>query len=78
MITFCDVSFCYGEEDAKGGTDACIDGMSFEIRAGECVVLCGRSGAGKSTVLRLIAGFLRVDAARFGDGGGKGACGDDA
>ena len=57
MITFCDVSFCYGEEDAKGGTDACIDGMSFEIRAGECVVLCGRSGAGKSTVLRLIDGL---------------------
>ena len=57
MITFCDVSFCYGEEDAKGGTDVCIDGMSFEIRAGECVVLCGRSGAGKSTVLRLIDGL---------------------
>ena len=57
MITFCDVSFCYGEEDAKGGTDACIDGMSFEIRDGECVVLCGRSGAGKSTVLRLIDGL---------------------
>ena len=57
MIKFCNVSFCYGEEDAKGGTDACIDGMSFEIRAGECVVLCGRSGAGKSTVLRLIDGL---------------------
>ena len=57
MITFCDVSFCYGEEDAEGGTDACIEGMSFEIRAGECVVLCGRSGAGKSTVLRLIDGL---------------------
>lgn len=57
MITFCDVSFCYGEEDAEGGTDACIEGMSFEIRAGECVVLCGRSGAGKSAVLRLIDGL---------------------
>ena len=57
MITFCDVSFCYGEEDAESRTDACIDGMSFEIRAGECVVLCGRSGAGKSTVLSLIDGL---------------------
>ena len=37
--------------------DTCIEGMSFEIRAGECVVLCGRSGAGKSTVLRLIDGL---------------------
>ena len=57
MISFCDVSFCYGEDDAESRTDACIDGMSFEIRAGECVVLCGRSGAGKSTVLRLIDGL---------------------
>ena len=57
MIKFCDVSFCYGEEDVESRTDACIDGMSFEIRAGECVVLCGRSGAGKSTVLRLIDGL---------------------
>ena len=57
MITFCDVSFCYGEEDAESRTDACVEGMSFGIRAGECVVLCGRSGAGKSTVLRLIDGL---------------------
>ena len=57
MISFCDVSFCYGEEDAEGRMDTCIEGMSFEIRAGECVVLCGRSGAGKSTVLRLIDGL---------------------
>ena len=57
MISFCDVSFCYGEEDAEGRMDTCIEGMSFEIRAGECVVLCGRSGAGKSTVLRLINGL---------------------
>ena len=57
MIKFCNVSFCYGEEDAESRTDACIDGMSFEIRAGECVVLCGRSGAGKSTVLSLIDGL---------------------
>ena len=57
MISFCDVSFCYGEEDAESRADACIEGMSFDIRAGECVVLCGRSGTGKSTVLRLIDGL---------------------
>lgn len=48
MISFCDVSFCYGEEDAEGRMDTCIEGMSFEIRAGECVVLCGRSGREKA------------------------------
>ena len=58
MITFCDVSFCYGETgSADNRQDACIEGMSFDIRDGECVVLCGKSGAGKSTVLRLINGL---------------------
>ncbi|MGP1432060.1 MAG: ABC transporter ATP-binding protein [Treponema sp.] len=59
MITFCDVSFCYGEAELAAGNrqDACIEGMSFDIRNGECVILCGRSGAGKSTVLRLINGL---------------------
>ena len=60
MITFCDVSFCYGEAKLAAGNrqDACIvEGMSFDIRNGECVVLCGKSGAGKSTVLRLINGL---------------------
>ena len=31
--------------------------QSFDIWDGECVVLCGRSGAGKTTVLRLINGL---------------------
>lgn len=58
MITFCDVSFCYGEAgSADNRQDACIEGMSFDIQDGECVVLCGRSGTGKSTVLRLINGL---------------------
>jgi len=58
MIRFCDVSFYYGETgSADNRQDACIEGMSFDIRDGECVVLCGRSGAGKSTVLRLINGL---------------------
>ena len=58
MIRFCDVSFYYGETgSADNRQDACIEGMSFDIRDGECVVLCGRSGAGKSTVSRLINGL---------------------
>ena len=58
MIKFCDVSFCYGEAESAGNRlEACVEGMSFDIRDGECVVLCGRSGAGKSTVLRLINGL---------------------
>jgi iron(III) transport system ATP-binding protein len=34
-----------------------VDHMSFEVGAGEFVVLLGPSGCGKTTILRLIAGF---------------------
>ncbi len=39
-----------------------LDGVSFEIRAGEQVAIVGESGAGKSTVLSLISGFLEPSA----------------
>ena len=32
-----------------------LKGVSFEVRRGELAFLTGRSGAGKSTVLKLIA-----------------------
>jgi iron complex transport system ATP-binding protein len=34
-----------------------IDVPNFEIRSGECVVLCGPNGSGKSSMLRLLAGL---------------------
>ena len=36
--------------------------MTFEVRAGECVVLDGPSGAGKSSILKMIFGNYRADA----------------
>ncbi|MEM9224331.1 MAG: ATP-binding cassette domain-containing protein [Pseudomonadota bacterium] len=38
-----------------GGVEAVKD-VSFEVFAGECVVLAGDNGAGKSTVIKMIAG----------------------
>src|SRR5687768_14414302 len=51
-----------------GGSTA-VDELSLDIEPGELVALVGGSGCGKTTTLRLIAGFERPDAGeiRFGD-----------
>src|ERR1700757_4982812 len=36
--------------------------VAFAVRAGECAVLAGRSGAGKSSILKMIFGTYRCDA----------------
>lgn len=40
--------------------------VSFEVNAGECVVLAGPSGAGKSSILKMIFGNYRCDDGRIG------------
>lgn len=48
----------------RGERLVAVDRVSFEIRQGETVGLIGQNGAGKSTVLALIAGVLRPDSGR--------------
>lgn len=43
------------------GTNSVIQDVSLEIQAGERFILLGRSGCGKTTLLRLLAGFERPD-----------------
>ena len=45
----------------KGGASdlLVLDGVNMELRAGEIVGLLGRSGSGKSSLLRIIAGLAR-------------------
>ena len=46
------VSFRYNEH-----MPYVIDGMNLKIKAGEYVAICGKSGAGKSSLMRLLLGF---------------------
>jgi ABC-2 type transport system ATP-binding protein len=43
------------------GPIVAVDGVSFEIRAGETFGLLGPNGAGKTTTIHLMAGALRPD-----------------
>jgi ABC-2 type transport system ATP-binding protein len=45
----------------KGGEVRALDGVSIEVRAGELTALVGPDGAGKTTLIRLMAGLLTVD-----------------
>ena len=48
--------------DRRFGETRAVDGLSFEIRAGETFGLLGHNGAGKTTTIRLLNGVLRRDA----------------
>jgi phospholipid/cholesterol/gamma-HCH transport system ATP-binding protein len=54
MIEFLSVS-------KKFGSNVILDEVSFNIERGETFVIIGQSGAGKTTILRHIAGFLEPD-----------------
>ena len=46
------VSFSY-----QGSCEAALQDLSVQIRPGECVLLCGKSGCGKTTFSRLLNGL---------------------
>lgn len=53
-ITLKNVSFSYSDSL----DDAIIKNLNFEIKSGECVVLVGESGCGKTTISKLINGLI--------------------
>jgi len=38
-----------------------VDGISFELRRGQCLGLIGRNGAGKTTILKMLGGLIKPD-----------------
>ena len=42
-----------------------LNGISFTVRRGETKVILGRSGGGKSTIVRLVLGLLKPDAGQI-------------
>lgn len=58
-IDFEDVTFGYGEARPA------VDGVTLSARPGETIALVGASGAGKSTVLNLLIGFIRPTSGRI-------------
>jgi heme exporter protein A len=47
------------------GSREVFSGLGFAVAGGEALVVTGRNGAGKSSLLRMIAGLVRVAAGRL-------------
>ncbi|HEY0184346.1 MAG TPA: ABC transporter ATP-binding protein [Rhodopila sp.] len=59
MLTLADVHSYYGRAHI-------LQGVSFDLPAGEVLVLLGRNGAGKSTTMKSLIGIVRPTRGRIG------------
>lgn len=56
-IAFEDVRFQYGTAEERGAKGDALGGISLRIPAGQTVAFVGETGAGKSTLVKLVARF---------------------
>ncbi|MDP7204218.1 MAG: ABC transporter transmembrane domain-containing protein, partial [Pirellulaceae bacterium] len=63
-ISFHDVSFAY-----PGSRQSALGGFNLNVSAGETVAIVGESGAGKTTVIRLLLRFFDPDSGSVSIGG---------
>ena len=54
----------------RGGRDV-FSGLNFTLTGGQALVVTGRNGAGKSSLLRMIAGLVGISAGRLALTGGE-------
>lgn len=54
----------------RRGSRELFSGLGFSLAGGEALVVSGRNGSGKSSLLRLVAGLLRPEAGRISFEGG--------
>ncbi|MFO7637235.1 MAG: ABC transporter ATP-binding protein [Clostridia bacterium] len=70
VISFEDVHFSYRGKDNDGEKETkVLEGVSFEIQKGSTVAFVGESGCGKSTILKLMAGYYEHQDGEIAIGG---------
>ena len=65
MISFQNVTYSYQEN----GEPKSLNSINLKVKDGECILLCGKSGCGKTTMTRLLNGMIP----NFYDGNLQGA-----
>jgi heme exporter protein A len=61
---------CASDLSCRRGGRTVFEGLSFAVAAGEALAVRGRNGAGKSSLLRVIVGLVRVGGGRLDLEGG--------
>ena len=59
-IRLCDVTYAYDKEDGN-----VIDNLNFEFRPGSCTAILGETGAGKTTLVRMILALIHPQSGRI-------------
>ena len=73
VISVCNVSVSYQVKQGfmKWSRHAPLKNISFDLHRGETLGIIGRNGAGKSSLLRMIAGIVEPDGGRIVNHGAK-------